>query len=219
MVEGEDVVDDDLWREAQGRFTHVHLGGVVVEGDNHVLGAVLAEGGVGVPAQPLGGRPGSLQLYAHAVAFVDVLRDGLALVVQFACQHKLVLVVHPVEVDASGKTAFAVLIAHLEVVQALGLDGGAPLLLEVVARGFTMGDGVGGIDTVVTVDVVVETCLGIEEVEVAVQVVVDLSVVVPVVATSIHLIVHVAILQVGIGVEPLCKLPVHLRIDVAVGLA
>ena len=99
------------------------------------------------------------------------------------------------------------------------MDGLSPLLLKVVAGRFAMSDGIGGVDTVMTVYVIVQTSLRIEEVEVAVQVVLNLSVVIPFIRPSVHLVVDVAILQVGVGAQTLGKFPVHLRIDVSVGLA
>ena len=113
----------------------------------------------------------------------------------------------------------AELIANLQVVQALCMNRLSPLLLEVVASGFAMSNSIGCIDAMVVVDVVVQTCLRIEEVEVAVQVVDDLPVIVPIACTSVHSVVDVTILQVNIRAQALHKLPVHFRIDVCVCLS
>ena len=82
-----------------------------------------------------------------------------------------------------------------------------------------MGNSIGGIDAMVAVDVVVQASLRIEEVEVAVQVVVNLPVIVPIACTSVHYAVDVTILQVSKSAQTLHKLPVHLRIDVGVSLS
>ena len=142
VIEAENIVEDESWGEAQRRFAYIHNSGIVVERHHHVLGTVLREGGIGIPTEPIHRLPCCLQLNTHAVALVDILRDCHTFVVQLACQNKLVLVVHVVEVDACCEVLALELIAHFHVAHALCLDFLAVVFLVVVASRFTVCNGV-----------------------------------------------------------------------------
>ena len=192
IVEGQDVVQDEVGRERQ-RCVAETLHRTVRQRHVPVLSTVFRQRGVGIPAEPVCGFPRCLQFYAQAITLTDVLGDGLADVVQLARQHKLIPVTHPVDVDSSREVLALELIASLEVVQALGLQLRVEIVLIVVARRLFVGDGIRGIDLVVGRDVVVQAELGVEEVE--------------------RIVDHVS--AIGIGAVPVARI-LHLNADMPV---
>ena len=188
-----------------------------------ILDAVSRPCSVGIPAEPLYGFPGSLHFNTHAVALGQITGDGFANLVYLARQHELILIFHPVEISTSCKSLALILIAHLQVVQTLGLRHlqiGIDVILEVVSCGFFVSNGIRHVGSVVRGDVVSQTELGIERLKALVHVIDNTLVGVPVdfVCRTIHLDIHIAILQVNIGIQSLQEFVVHLAINVPVGL-
>ena len=222
VIEGEDVVGYPVGRESQRLVTQV--GNTIVRqfhGD--ALHLVLRPCGIDIPAEPVDGLQGCLNFYTEAVALVDIAGDGLANLVDLTCQYKLVFIVHPVEVSTSSEHLALVLVSKLQVVQTLSLGHlqfGIDVVLEVVAGRLLVSDGVRDIHLVVGCDVVVDSELGVEEVERLVHVVDDALVVVPVdfVRGSFHLDAHMTVLQVDIGIQSTQEFVGHLTIHVEVCL-
>ena len=217
IVEGEDIVEDHVWRERQPRVTQV-LHRSVHQRHLPVLGTVLRERGVGIPTEPVDGFPGSLQFNTQAIALTDILGNRLTDVVQLTRQHKLVLIRHPVDVGTSRELLTLELIADLQVVQALCLQFGAEIVLIVVTCRLLMGDGIRGIHLMVRRDVVVQSELRVEEVELVVDDGLTVGISPIPVARMLHLIADMTVLQVDESVQARHEVVVHLAIDVPVGL-
>ena len=181
----------------------------------------MREGGVEIPAEPVGRLPRSFQLHALAIRAAAVLVAGLhlAYIIELASEHILVVVVHVIEIGACCELRALIAIAKLHVLQLLGLQVLHLVVLVVVARGLLVAQGVTGIHAVVLVYLVVETELRVEEVEVVVCPVSLRAVHVDIiVARILHAVSHMAILQVEVGVETGEEGPRLLGIDVEVGL-
>ena len=209
-----------------GLRPHVVPGvGVIVAHVAHiVLDAVAAQRGVHLPAQPVGKLHACQQLDTHAVTLVHVLGHQLANLVDLAVEHKLVLVVHVIQVGAQQVTVSAELVTGFPVIEFLARG-----MLEeetvgvVVARRLLLGNGKRGIHAVLLVNLPVETSLGVEEVERLVDVkglqAFGIGGPVPLVIVARDAVADVAILQVGIGAQACGNHIVTLDIDVDVGLA
>ena len=65
-----------------------------------VFGAVTAECRVGLPFKPVERLPRCLPFYALAIGCSHVAVNHFACGIDFACEHKLVFVVHGIKVDA-----------------------------------------------------------------------------------------------------------------------
>ena len=218
IFEREDVVEDDIGRESGVRFAQVdHV--VIVRSDGPVLVAGTREGKVGIPAEPVHRLPSTFQFNASAVTLAAILIAGnhLADVVELTREHILVVVEHIVEVHASREAATAVLIAHLNILQAFGLEVLDVVVLIIVAHGLAVRHGIRGVEAVVAVEFVVEAHLGVEEVEIVVRPqALCLATDIPV-GRVLQAIAHVAVLQICETAQAAQKLPFGLCVNVEVG--
>ena len=129
------------------------------------------------------------------------------------------VVIHIIEVGTGGELLTLITVAELNVLQFLSFQMLHFIVLVVVARGLLMADGVAGIEAVVAVELIVDTKLRVEEVEVVVCPVAFRAVLVDVIVAGIlHAVAHVTILQVYVSVETGEEGPRLFRIDVEVGL-
>ena len=198
--------------------------GVIVAHIAHiVLDAVAAQRGVHVPAQPVGEVHTSQQLDTHAVALVHVLGHEFTDLVDLAVEHELVLVVHVVKVGTEQETARTELVTGFPVIEFFARG----MLQEqavgvVVARGLLLGHGKRGIDTVLGVDLPVETSLGVEEIKGLVDIeglqTLGVGGPVPLVVVARDAVTDVAVLQVGIGAQAARDKVVTFYINVEIGL-
>jgi len=161
------------------------------------------------------------QFHSYPVTVGHVARHSLAYLVQLSGQYQLVFVVHIVEVGPGAQPSVPVGISQLIVEQFFRL-----WILVRVAVGivvpcrFLLGDGERCVNPVVGVYVPVQPGFRVEKVEVIVyrQFLQGIRVVVKLIVVAVYLIVDVAVLQVGVRIEPRHQVIVGFQIEVAVRL-
>ena len=204
IVQVDEAVEDGRGAEGEGGVVVVDGLRAVVPVFHHlveVLDLVFAQGGVALDGEPGGRVDGGLQLDTKTIGVLDVRGQVLADVTHGTRLHKLVLVVHIIEVRAESGDVAVEGVTQLVVHQLFGLGGRVGTVIsEVVALWLTVAHRQRTVDTM-AVEVPGEACLGIEEVVVLVDVealvVVAALVVVEFVVDAVGLVVHVTILDVG----------------------
>ena len=129
------------------------------------------------------------------------------------------VVVHVIEVGSSRELRALVAVAELHVLQLLCLEVLHLVVLVVVARRLLVAYGVARVEAVVLVNLVVDSELRVEEVEVVVCPIALRAILVDViVAWVLHAVAHVAVLQVYVRVQAREERPRLLGVDVEVRL-
>ena len=190
----------------------------------HVPGAVATKGCIDIPTETFERGKGSLQFYAKAIALGNVARHHLTVIILRSGKHKLVFIVHIINVGTGREQRRQVFIPYLEVAQPLFLRFYGICLchhiLKVVACRFLMRYGIRRIYRVVIADAIIDAELRIEEVILLIDVERQLiALVVVLLRRTLRVVCHMTVLQINEPIESWQQFVGQFAVDIAVGLA